>query len=315
MGTDMADNFALASAHNAAAHRGTVMIVDDTPANLALLSDALEEYGYRVLVATDGYSALEQLRFIKPDVILLDGMMPGMDGFETCREIKRCDDTSRIPILFMTALGDMDNLLRGFNEGAIDYIVKPFRHEEVLARVGAQVAQARMTTRAEQALAQTGLAALTIDRDGDITWLTPIAATLLDAAQARAGSGLLPELRELALRQALSSGENSSTKFQFQQLSLKISARLHGGEYLLLAQKTSGDWNLDALRGELGLTLREAEILMWVSRGKTNRDIGLILDSSPRTVNKHLEHIFEKLGVATRSAAVSVALQQVNGER
>jgi DNA-binding response OmpR family regulator len=128
-------------------NNGTVMIVDDTPANLAVLSDALQEQGYRVLVATDGHSALEQLRYIKPDVILLDGMMPGMDGFETCRRIKDDRETQNIPILFMTALGDIDNLLRGFNEGAIDYIVKPFRHEEVLARVGAQVAQRRLHTR------------------------------------------------------------------------------------------------------------------------------------------------------------------------
>lgn len=214
-----------------AATLGTVMIVDDTPANLAVLSDALQEQGYRVLVATDGYSALEQLRYIKPDVILLDGMMPGMDGFETCQRIKQDRSTQSIPILFMTALGDIDNLLRGFNEGAIDYIVKPFRHEEVLARVGAQVNQRRLLARVEQML-----------------------------------------------------------------------------------QKNGDPWNIDALRGDLGLTAREAEILMWVSRGKTNRDIGTILDTSPRTVNKHLEHIFEKLGVGTRSAAVSVALQQLKTE-
>lgn len=210
---------------------GTVMIVDDTPANLAVLSDALQEQGYRVLVATDGYSALEQLRYIKPDVILLDGMMPGMDGFETCRRIKEDRETQNIPILFMTALGDIDNLLRGFSEGAIDYIVKPFRHEEVLARVGAQVAQRRLIVRVEQ-----------------------------------------------------------------------------------IMQRSSNPWDLDTLRRDLGLTAREAEILMWVSRGKTNRDIGQILDTSPRTVNKHLEHIFDKLGVGTRSAAVSVALHHLKAE-
>ncbi len=291
---------------------GTVMIVDDTPANLAVLSDALEESGYRVLVATDGFSALEQLNFIRPDVILLDGMMPGMDGFETCHRIKQREASRNIPILFMTALGDIDNLLRGFSEGAIDYIVKPFRNEEVLARVGAHVARGRLVQHAEQALVESGLAALAIDKRGNITWISGSAAALLEAmpefVQTRE---LPPALLDLALTHAAMQSENSATKFDFKNLSIRISACFDNSEYLLLLQKSGMDWDLDALRSDLGLTAREAEILMWISRGKTNRDIGTILDSSPRTVNKHLEHIFEKLGVTTRSAAVSKALQRV----
>jgi CheY-like chemotaxis protein/DNA-binding CsgD family transcriptional regulator len=293
--------------------RGTVMIVDDTPANLALLSDALEEHGYRVLVATDGYSALEQLRYIAPDVILLDGMMPGLDGFETCRRIKQEPRTRAIPILFMTALGDMDNLLRGFNEGALDYIVKPFRNEEVLARVGAHVAHGRTMARAAQALNEAGLAALALDGAGEVTWMTSAAENLL-ADDAPARGSVPPALVDLALNSIRSGAAQCSAKFAFRQLSIRISACEYGAEYLMLLQKTAGDWNLAALRQELGLTAREAEVLMWISRGKTNRDIGQILDNSPRTVNKHLEHIFEKLGVATRSAAVSVALRHVGVE-
>jgi DNA-binding CsgD family transcriptional regulator len=86
----------------------------------------------------------------------------------------------------------------------------------------------------------------------------------------------------------------------------------HAGEYLLLIKKCAGEWNLESLKDSLGLTFREAEILMWISRGKTNKEVGLILDSSHRTVNKHLEHIFEKLGVATRAAAVAMVLQRTN---
>ena len=302
--------------------QGTVMIVDDTPANLAVLSDALEESGYRVLVATDGYSALEQLRFIKPDVILLDGMMPGMDGFETCHQIKQREETRDIPILFMTALGDIDNLLRGFSEGAIDYIVKPFRNEEVLARVGAHIARGRIMLRAELALAESGLSALAIDGRGAITWITSGAAALLDEFMEFVQAGALPPaLIDLALTHApniegtgterTDTEKPAAVKFEFKKFSVKISLCADQSEYLLLLQKSGSDWNLDALRSDLGLTTREAEILMWVSRGKTNRDIGMILDSSPRTVNKHLEHIFEKLGVTTRSAAVSKALQRV----
>lgn len=307
------DSISPAPTASKAVVQGTVMIVDDTPANLAVLSDALEEFGYRVLVATDGYSALEQLNFIRPDVILLDGMMPGMDGFETCHRIKQNQHTRNIPILFMTALGDIDNLLRGFSEGAIDYIVKPFRNEEVLARVGAHVARGRLIQHAEQALIESGLSALAIDKRGTITWINSSAAALLEIfpefSETRA---LPPALLDLALTHAALQNENNSgAKFDFKALSVKISACFDRSEYLLLLQKAGGDWDLDAVRSELGLTAREAEILMWISRGKTNRDIGMILDSSPRTVNKHLEHIFEKLGVTTRSAAVSKALQRM----
>lgn len=298
------------------ASNGTVMIVDDTPANLAVLSDALEESGYRVLVATDGYSALEQLNFVRPDVILLDGMMPGMDGFETCHQIKQNELTRNIPILFMTALGDIDNLIRGFSEGALDYIVKPFRNEEVLARVGAHVSRARLLQLTEQALSDSGLCVMAIDRRGAITWITESAAQLLapfpEFSQTRT---LPPALIDLALMYAVQgenthANNNNASKFDFKNLSIRVSTCFDRSEYLLLLQKTGEDWNLDALRSDLGLTGREAEILMWVSRGKTNRDIGQILDSSPRTVNKHLEHIFEKLGVTTRSAAVSKAMQR-----
>jgi DNA-binding CsgD family transcriptional regulator len=143
--------------------------------------------------------------------------------------------------------------------------------------------------------------------------MTASAATLLaddtspatDAAPRR----ISPALLDLALGHIRSGAARAAAKFAFRQLSVRISACEFGAEYLLLLQKTAGDWNLANLRQELGLTTREAEVLMWISRGKTNRDIGLILDNSPRTVNKHLEHIFEKLGVATRSAAVSVALR------
>lgn len=295
---------------------GTVMIVDDAPGNLALLSDALQEAGYRVLVATDGISALDQLQLVTPDVILLDGVMPGMDGFETCRQLKNGPQTRRIPILFMTALGELDDLLRGFNEGAVDYIVKPFRNEEVLARVAAQLAQARATQRAEQALTQSGLAALAIDRLGAVTWATPAASTwLAELPGDPVPAGLPTELLSWAVAATARTPFQAPDSFVLQhngtQYSALISPCENTGEYLLMLGKRSGDWDIDSVRGSLGLTFKETEVLMWIARGKTNRDIGLILNCSPRTVNKHLEHVFEKLGVETRSAAVAAVMQRL----
>ncbi len=158
---------------------GTVMIVDDTPGNLALLSDTLSEAGYRVLVATDGLGALEQIGHLKPDIILMDVMMPGIDGFETCRRLKADPHTEDIPVLFMTGLSELDNLLRGFNEGGLDYIIKPIRPPEVLARIDVHLGLARNKKRSENALNLSTFSALTTDASGCITWLSPTAWLLI----------------------------------------------------------------------------------------------------------------------------------------
>ncbi len=112
-----------------------ILIVDDHPTNLKVLSDALTDLGWEILVAVDGESAIEQAEYAQPDLILLDIMMPGIDGFETCRRLKNSALTQDIPIIFTTALGDIDDKIRGFSLGAVDYITKPFRQEEVMARI------------------------------------------------------------------------------------------------------------------------------------------------------------------------------------
>lgn len=302
---------------------GIVMIVDDTPENLALLSDTLSESGYRVLVATDGLSALEQIGYLKPDIILMDVMMPGIDGFETCNRLKADPKTATIPILFMTALSELDDLLRGFGEGAVDYLVKPIRPPEVVARIDAHLKQSRNIERAENVLNSGPFSALAITAAGGrITWLPPAGARwLCDFLQLSAlpqdvkvGSFLPAPLLNWIKAQLSSAKGVEHAPFESVRgdvhFSVKLSPCLNSDEYLLLMEKHSRQWNLDSVRNALRLTLREAEILMWISRGKTNKEVGLILGSSPRTVNKHLEHIFEKLGVVTRAAAVSMAVQR-----
>ncbi|MBD1892218.1 MULTISPECIES: response regulator [unclassified Coleofasciculus] len=112
-----------------------IMIVDDNPNNTKVLFELLKEAGYRVLVAKSGESALERLQSVSPDLILLDVMMPGIDGFETCRRLKASPATQEIPVIFMTALSDTLDKVKGLTLGAVDYITKPFQQEEVLARV------------------------------------------------------------------------------------------------------------------------------------------------------------------------------------
>ncbi|NJM96251.1 MAG: response regulator [Phormidesmis sp. RL_2_1] len=112
-----------------------ILIVDDNPTNLEVLSEALGQVGFKIAVAIDGESALEQVIYHKPELILLDVMMPGIDGFETCQRLKTNPETHDIPVIFMTALSDTTNKVKGLSLGAIDYITKPFQYEEVLARV------------------------------------------------------------------------------------------------------------------------------------------------------------------------------------
>jgi diguanylate cyclase (GGDEF)-like protein/PAS domain S-box-containing protein len=117
------------------ARRPTLLMVDDTPANLGLLARLLEEHGFDITVAQDGEEAIARARFVQPDLILLDVMMPGIDGFETCRRLKATSELADIPVIFMTALADNSDKVAGFQAGAVDYVTKPFQIDEVLARI------------------------------------------------------------------------------------------------------------------------------------------------------------------------------------
>ena len=216
-----------------ATRAGTVLVVDDAPDTLRMLCDALAGEGYTVLVARDGPQALARLDVVTPDAILLDGVMPGWSGFETCQRIKAHPVGQPIPVIFMTGLSDTTDVVTGFEVGGVDYVVKPIRIEEVLARLNTHVRNARS---ARDALAQASM----------------------------------------------------------QQRPLPLNAAPETDRLLQAA-----------------LTPRETEVLTWLARGKTNRDIAEILGMSHRTVNKHLEHIFEKLGVETRAAAAALATRAI----
>ena len=114
---------------------GVILIVDDTPSNLEMLFDVLVHAGFKVLIAEDGESAIEQVEYALPDLILLDVLMPGIDGFETCSRLKSNQTTKDIPVIFMTALSDAEDKVKGFSVGGVDYVTKPFQQQEVLARV------------------------------------------------------------------------------------------------------------------------------------------------------------------------------------
>jgi DNA-binding NarL/FixJ family response regulator len=294
---------------------GVVLIVDDVPDNLAVLHDALDEAGYTVLVATEGASALLRAAQADPDIVLLDAVMPGIDGFEVARRLKAGPETAHIPIVFMTGLTDTEHVLAAFDAGGVDYVTKPIRPPEVLARMAAHMMAARQARQARNALDAYGHATISVRIDGDrawLTWQTPLARRWLPEYFEGPPGEVPPDL--LAWLQGAAAGREVRPLARVlgaKQLQCTLQGRTPDEDWLVVLREVSDAATVEATMQAFGLTLRESEVLYWVAKGKTNRDIGDILGSSPATVKKHLERVYEKLGVETRTAAAAMAMQKV----
>ena len=292
-----------------------VLMVDDVPDNLSLLHDALDEHGYVVLAATSGEAALACVQQGRPDIVLLDAMMPGMDGFEVARRLKADPSTAHIPIIFMTGLTETEHLVAALQAGGVDYVTKPLDPRAVLARMQVHLQGARQARQTRQALDAFGYASIAVRASsGRLLWQTPLARELLQLYYGTIAPQMPPPeparlCAELGAR--------------------RLSFRLHhciggedtpgvagvgaaaGGDWLIVMREVSDVAVIRSLGLAFSLTAREAEVLYWVVKGKINRDIGEILGASPATVKKHLERIHAKLGVETRTAAASMALTRV----
>jgi DNA-binding response OmpR family regulator/DNA-binding CsgD family transcriptional regulator len=298
-----------------------VLIVDDVPDNLSLLHDALDEAGYTVLVATHGEAALQRASQSVPDIILLDALMPGMDGFEVARRLKALPETTHIPIVFMTGLTETEHVVAAFQAGGVDYVVKPIKPREVLARIVSHMASARQARQARNALDAFGHASMTVRLlDGRVMWQTPLARKLLqqyfDTPEAMAPAELVAWLRQVTpgFLSLAASGAPTPTWMVQQggrRLAFALPEPTGDDAWLLVMRETSDEAAIEAITQEFKLTAREGEVLYWVVKGKTNRDIGDILGTSPATVKKQLEHVFAKLGVETRTAAAGLAMSRV----
>jgi len=291
--------------------RDVALVVDDSPETLRLLTDALDGAGMTVMVALDGTAAMRIVDQITPDIILLDAIMPGMDGFETCRRLKRDTGLSGVPVIFMTGLTETEHIVRGLEAGGVDYVTKPIAIEEMLARIRVHLANARLTQSARAALDASGRFLLAVNRQGRIMWSTPQAQKLLaDCLESDADELVLPEPLLQWLEQAQKGkGATAQPSFLPNQSALKLHYMGNAGpnELLLRLSKDAAANAPADFSSELGLTTREGEVLSWLSKGKTNRDIAQILGLSPRTVDKHLEQIYAKLGVENRTAAAAIA--------
>ncbi len=303
------------------ANSDVVLIVDDVPDNLSVLHDALDESGYTVLLATSGEAALARAVQALPDIVLLDAMMPGMDGFEVARRLKAAPLTAHIPIIFMTGLTETEYLVAALDAGGVDYVTKPIKPKEVLARMQVHLQGARERRQARNALDAFGFASITVRAsDGKLMWQTPLARELLlryyDTEAPETPAPVLSWLRRhVAEAAALIEPPRLSIELGPKRLTFRLHQQIGdsegGGDWLIIMREQSDESVIDAIALCFKLTPREAEVLYWVVKGKINRDIGDILGSSPMTVKKHLERVFAKLGVETRTAAAGMAMSRI----
>ncbi|MEN9467752.1 MAG: hypothetical protein RL081_1753 [Pseudomonadota bacterium] len=214
------------------ANSDVVLIVDDVPDNLSVLHDALDESGYTVLIATSGEAALQRAAQGLPDVILLDAMMPGMDGFEVARRLKADPRTTHIPIIFMTGLTETEYLVAALESGGVDYVTKPIKPKEVLARMGVHLTGARERRQTRNAL------------DATIT---------VRAADGEPGKFSL---------------EQGPKRLSF-RLHQQIGDSDAGGDWLIVMREESDTSVIEAMSLSFKLTAKEAEVLYWVVKGKT----------------------------------------------
>jgi DNA-binding response OmpR family regulator len=300
--------------------RDIVLLVDDSPEALGFLTEALEQSGFSVLIATSGQSALNIVDRITPDLILMDAVMPGLDGFETCRRLKINAGVAQVPVIFMTGLTETEHVVHALGAGGVDYLTKPINIDELRARIRVHLSNARSAQSARVALDAAGRHLLAVRGDGSIQWSTPQATRLINAATDRDDGLELVAARVSAwMAERDSPGFNRDAPFALSEaeekgLQLSYLGGLGADEFLFRLTMNNRRTDVEVLKEHFQLTARESEVLVWIAKGKPNRDIGEILGLSARTVNKHLEQIYVKLGVENRASAAVKAAHALHGE-
>ena len=302
----------------ALAQGDTVLVVDDSPDTVRLLTDVLDSAGMTVMVALDGMAALKIATRLKPDIVLMDAVMPGLDGFETCRRLKALSGFDNVPVIFMTGLTEPGDSIRGFEAGGADYVTKPVELDAMLARIGVHLRNARKIQSARLALDAAEQFLVAVDQDGTIMWFTPQAYRLVERSFADDASPRLrlpdPVLAWLRARVRQPPRAKGATAEETVHTGLHGASRIRfvgqsdQGEILFRISDGSSPDQTVVIRERFSLTPREAEVAVWIAQGKSNRDIAAILSLSPRTVDKHLELIFTKLAVENRTTAAALIL-------
>ena len=295
--------------------KGIVLLADDSPDSLDMLNEAFINEGYTIFVALDGQQALNIAERISPDIIIMDAIMPNLDGFEACKKLKSNRELRDIPVIFMTGLSNSEDVIKGLEAGGVDYVSKPVNLDELIARIQVHLRNSRLTRSARNALDEIGQQSFACDSNGSVTWCTTSTQEFITH------KGLDTDWLEHTLTTQIkiwlahNPDKNSTLKVKGLEipLHLRYIGKLSADEYLLrFVNEDDEAATRSVLKEHFQLTDRESEVLFWIAKGKTNREIAQILTMSPRTVNKHLEQIYRKLGVDNRTSAAAVCLKCLN---
>lgn len=283
-----------------------VLVVDDSPESLGMLNVALNSQGYTALVALNGLQALAIAEKVSPDVVLLDAMMPEMDGFETCRRLKLI--LPQTPIIFMTGLTEVEDVVKGFEAGGVDYVTKPISPDEVIARIKRHIETAKLALSAQDALDHAGKNVFCVSYLGRLSWATPYVHALIEQTSEDCASPWAS--MALLIENWLKTDRSQNLQINCFSDPIEVYYERQQEEmHLLRIVQKAAQKNPQDLKNKLPITKRESEVLYWVSYGKTSWEISLILEMSPRTVNKHLELIYKKLGVDNRTSAAAISIR------
>jgi DNA-binding NarL/FixJ family response regulator len=297
--------------------RETVLIIDDSVESLNFLTDALEDAGFTVLVALNGLAALALVDRIAPDIVLMDAVMPGIDGFETCRRLKASASYGDLPVIFMTGLSETEDIIRGFQAGGVDYVTKPVVPDELLPRIQRHLATAQSVRSARTALDLTGRFLIAVDSSGRMVWSTPQATRLLREIFGNEDTGTFtipPELGACLNPTVHRFAPSAKMNVGNRSLEIIYVGKVSDGEILLRLALAGAEADKSALRQALALTDREADVLLWIAAGKSNRDIAEILGLSHRTINKYLDQIYLKISVENRASAAAKAVRVLTSQ-
>ena len=285
------------------------LLVDDSPETLSYLNDALEPTGLTVLLALDGEQALTIASRMAPDVILLDALMPNLDGFETCLALKEDPALAEVPVIFMTGLSDTDSVVRGLEVGGVDYLTKPIDPQELIARIRVHLDNAAKSQNVRRAMDRMGERLVSLDDQGRELWLSDQAGILLSSVGLEHPVERARVYQEIASWRSHRPTRGQSLRLRTVPLEATLLTDSAEAESLIRLMDPADKPDAKHLKKALPVTDRESQVLYWIAMGKTNREIAEILDLSPRTVNKHLETIFPKLGVENRTAAAAIAIR------
>ncbi|WP_158259946.1 response regulator [Phyllobacterium phragmitis] len=271
--------------------------------------------GLKVHASNSGRNAISMASSAAPDIVLMDAMMPGMDGFDTCKILKAARGFEDLPIIFMTGYNENEHVVKALAAGGVDFVSKPIRLDQLFARMRVHLSNARRARSARYALDSTGRWMVACDANGLIAWSTPQASDLLMKVGIRSdNNSYLPlDILSWLSESPMSDLGGNAKVFHYSRLGYDIEFRrlsdCRNDEILLRLIDRHRGADEEQLAHAFGLTLREAEVLLWVAHGKSNKEIADILEMSPRTVNKHMEQIFNKLAVEKRTSAATLAVR------